>query len=293
MNEKLRTAVYGFAVGDALGVPYEFKERGTFKCTDMIGGGTWGQPVGTWSDDTSMILATCESIKLQKGKIVPSHIMDGFELWLTNGCYTAHGEVFDVGGTTCRAIDKYHNGIDYRECGERSNISCGNGSLMRCLPLAFANGGVGETIETLGLTHKNEKCMYACGIYMDLIDYISKGIDYISKGNDIRDLLSSGTGYSKSIPKEFKRLIEIWVLPEEQIKSSGYVVDTLEAAVWCFTTSTSYYKAVSKAVNLGGDTDTIAALTGAMAALRWGFDSIPSEWINTLVNKKLIDSCLF
>lgn len=285
-NEQLRTAVYGFAVGDALGVPFEFKERGAFKCTDMIGGGTWGQPVGTWSDDTSMILATCESIKLQKGKVVPSDIMDGFEAWLTKGCYTAHGEVFDVGGTTCRAIDKYHNGVDYRECGERSNISCGNGSLMRCLPLAFAKYYTDKSIEVLGLTHKNEKCMYACGIYIDLIETICNGLE-------IEEMLISGTGYSKSIPAEFKRLIEIWELPESEIKSSGYVIDTLEAAVWCFTTSTSYSEAVLKAVNLGDDTDTIAALTGAMAALRWGFDSIPSEWIEKLANKELIDSCLF
>lgn len=284
MNKKLYEAVFGFAVGDALGVPYEFRERNTFTCTGMIGGGSWGQPVGTWSDDTSMVLATCDSIR-HWGRIFPSDIMNRFENWLCDGHYTAHGNVFDVGNTTLRAIDKYHNGTHWNECGERSNLSCGNGSLMRILPIAFLHEVNKQGFrEVCGLTHKNEVCVEACAIYLDLLKFVADE-------KDLREVLQ--WEHMKHVSGYFHRLVKIWELPESEIKSTGYVVDTLEAAVWCFTTSRSYSEAVLKAVNLGGDTDTIAALTGALAALRWGYNSIPEEWVDKLANKELIENCLF
>ena len=125
----LRDCIYGLAVGDALGVPYELRPRGTFKCTDMIGYGTHGQPDGTWSDDTSMTLATCDSIR-ELGHIDTADMRDKFIGWIARGEYTIDG-VFDYGGTTARALHTGKGGS-----GERDN---GNGSLMRIAPLAFTD----------------------------------------------------------------------------------------------------------------------------------------------------------
>lgn len=268
MNEKLKAAVYGFAVGDALGVPYEFKKRGTFKCKGMTGFGTWHQEPGTWSDDTSMVLATCDSIR-QCGKIVPEDIMTKFYHWRFYQWYTAHGEVFDIGNTTAAALSNYADGMIAVMCGLSDEFSNGNGSLMRILPLAFVPGVTWEDVENVSkLTHAHTKSIQKCCEYVYFCKELIKNQDFL-------------------IPKHIRRM------RKKDIKSTGYVVDSLEAALWCFGTSKSYSEAVLKAVNLGGDTDTIAALTGGLAGIKWGHNAIPKEWVNQLANKELIEKCLF
>lgn len=268
MNKLLRTAVYGFAVGDALGVPYEFKERDTFSCEGMISGGTWGQLAGTWSDDTSLVLATCDSIRECNG-INLEDMMHRFKRWFYDFEYTARDDVFDCGGTTYRAIRRYKNGAPLFICGEKSNLSNGNGSLMRILPLAFTDADSATIAYVSSLTHANQTSINCCFKYVMSIHHVVrfKNLSAPDKGvlNRTRD----------------------------EVKSTGYVVDSYEAAKWCAGTSHGYSEAVLKAVNLGGDTDTIAALTGALAALQWGYDSIPKEWIDKLANKELIERCLF
>lgn len=269
MNEKLKAAVYGFAVGDALGVPYEFKKRNTFHCRHMVGFGTWNQPPGTWSDDTSMVLATCDSIR-ERGSIDPYDIMTKFVKWRHYAHYTAHENVFDVGGTTERAIANFAvYGLPIGECGLQDEYSNGNGSLMRILPLAFVPGSDDVDIENASkLTHAHAKSVQACCEY----------VYYCKK------LLEN---------PEFPVPSYITEKYRKDVVSTGYVVTSLEAALWCFGVSESYPEAVLEAVNLGGDTDTIAALTGALAALKWGIEGIPKHWVDTLANKELIDSCLF
>lgn len=269
MNEKLKAAVYGFAVGDALGVPYEFKERDTFHCRDMIGFGTWNQPPGTWSDDTSMVLATCDSIR-ECGNINPYSIMWKFVSWRYHGNYTAHGNVFDVGGTTERAIANFAlSGLPIGATGLQDEYSNGNGSLMRILPLAFVPDADCTDVENVSkLTHAHAKSVQACCEYVYYCKKLLENPDFLVPGR---------------ITEKYRR----------DIISTGYVVTSLEAALWCFGVSESYPEAVLEAVNLGGDTDTIAALTGALAALKWGIEGIPKHWIDALANKKLIDSCLF
>lgn len=267
MNELLRTAVYGFAVGDALGVPYEFKERDTFKCSDMIGGGTWGQLAGTWSDDTSLLLATCDSIRECNG-INLENMMDKFSRWLFRCEYTARGDVFDCGGTTHRAIRNYRNGLPIERCGERSNLSNGNGSLMRILPLAFIPPTFTDIFAVSALTHAHRISWKCC------LSYVSHILSMAQFG-------------------KIKVPYRIMNRDRDEVKSTGYVEDSLEAALWCVGTSKSYTEAVLTAVNLGGDTDTIAALTGGLAALQYGYDAIPEEWVDKLANKELIERCLF
>ncbi len=259
MNERLKDAVYGFAVGDALGVPYEFKERGSFCCTDMIGYGTWNQPAGTWSDDTSMVLATCASIK-DCGRIILKDMMDKFIQWAFEEEYTANGVRFDIGNTTFNALDIYRKTNSFH--GFTSFESNGNGSLMRILPLGFITVNDQEICDVSGLTHGHQISMDYCRRYVRLI----------------QDILNN-----KKV--EFR-----YSMP---IKSTGFVADTYNAVLYCVDTTDNYRDCVLKAVNLGGDTDTIAALSGGIAGLLYGIDNIPSEWIEKLKNKELIDSCLF
>jgi len=275
MNEKLKAAVYGFAVGDALGVPFEFKERGSFDCLGMVGGGTWKQPAGTWSDDTSMILATCESIK-HKGKLDLEDVMLNFAKWYYMGEFTPHGECFDIGRTTRNAIEKYMDCEQkYIFCGGTDERSNGNGSLMRILPIAFLPEFKVNDVRNLSrLTHGHEISQNCCVHYVWFMRKLIDDPDCNFRYNDLY-------------------FVDIVNRTMDEVKSTGYVVDSLEAALWCFGTSKSYVEAVLKAVNLGGDTDTIAALTGALAGLKWGLEAIPEKWIKQLANKELIDSCLF
>jgi len=258
MNEVLRSAIYGLAVGDALGVPYEFKRRGSFECTGMVGYGTHNQPAGTWSDDTSMTLATCHSIK-QLGGVSVENIRLKFKDWLYRGRYAIDGKVFDVGNTTAMAIET-GEGLD----GEHSQ---GNGSLMRILPLAFVENGEKYIKEVSAITHAHDKPIEICREYIEIARRII-----------------NGAGVCNEVLKEIHM---------HDIHSSGYVASTFTAAIWCLVNTNGYKDAVLQAVNLGDDTDTTAAVTGGLAGIMYGYDAIPKEWIETLRGKEIIDACLF
>lgn len=282
-NEKLREAMYGAIVGDALGVPYEFKRRGTFRCTGMAGYGTHHQPAGTWSDDSSMLLATCKSIQENTGKIVIEDLRDKFRQWLTEGRFTPFGEVFDCGITTRQAVLSGKARDD-----ERSN---GNGSLMRILPLAFTDCSDDEIRAVSAITHGHRISQEACVIFVHIIRDVRK--IRAEQGQTPPDALAEIVR-SLDLPAPFDRLKGIASLPEEDIRSSGYVVDTLEAALWCVLTSKDYGECVCKAVNLGDDTDTVACVAGGLGcAVKYGFESIPGAWVNEIKNSGLIQDCLF
>lgn len=268
----LKSAIYGLAVGDALGVPFEFMHRGTFICNGMTGNGTHNQKAGTWSDDTSMTLATCKSIKENKG-VYTKDIAIKFSDWLNKGEYTTDGVVFDFGITTSNAIN---DGV-----GSSDICSNGNGSLMRILPLAFTDCGNEEINAVSAITHAHEISQEGCRIYIEIVRKLLSG----QKLCDIIKSLKTSERYS--------RIKEIDRMAETDISSSGYVVDTLEASLWCILNTDNYKDAVIKAVNLGDDTDTVGAVTGGLAGITYGYSSIPSEWIDTLRAKDIIDDCLF
>lgn len=269
----MRGAIYGFIVGDALGVPYEFKKRGTFECTGMAEYGTWKQPKGTWSDDTSMMLATMDSLK-KCGKIDVVDMRTRFSSWLYENKYTANGDVFDVGNTTAEAL-RLKRGI----CDVNAN---GNGSLMRILPLAFTECSEQQVARVSAITHAHEISKIGCRIYV----MIAKRL---LAGENIGAILTNTAALHDG---PYKRIKDIQKLNESDIRSSGYVVDTLEAALWCIVTSGGYKETVLKAVNLGGDTDTIAAIAGGLAGIIYGYDSIPEKWIDEIRNKSLINNIL-
>lgn len=288
---KIYNGIMGLVVGDALGVPVEFKKRDTYKITDMIGFGTYNQPPGTWSDDSSMTLATLESMS-KLGKIDPADIMQNFFYWLDDAKFTPYGKVFDVGGGTRRAIVRYANGTDPLKCGGKTRMDNGNGALMRILPVAMLEP---ETVAQVAkLTHAHFISVFACSIYAEIVSNLMNGEEKeeaVAAGIEkfIADI------ESVSMLEEFKRLPTIQYLKREEIKSSGYVVDSLEAALWCFLHGKDYKSTVLLAVNLGEDTDTIAAIVGGLAGLHYGCggeSGVPDEWIAQIPRKEWIkDMC--
>jgi ADP-ribosylglycohydrolase len=255
----LRDCVYGQAVGDALGVPYEFNPRGTFVCADMAGYGTHHKPAGTWSDDTSMTLATCDSIR-ELGRIDSVDIRHRFERWYYDGAYTVDG-LFDVGGCTAHAIRSGRG-----QTGEYDN---GNGSLMRILPLAFTDATDNDVRTVSAITHAHR---VSCDCCVDMVHIARRLID----GEAPLDVAENLSG-----------------VPENEISSSGFVCDTYRAALWCLVNTSSYAECVLTAVNLGDDTDTTAAVAGGLAGIVYGSVSIPSNWMDTLLGKDIIEACLF
>lgn len=302
LENKLKSSILGLAAGDALGVPYEFISRDIIKknpCYDMIGNGTHNKKAGTWSDDTSLTLCLLDN--LNNKNINYNNIMKSFVLWYDDGSYTADGDTFDIGITTRDAVNNYKKGKSPINCGLDDEYSNGNGSLMRILPIAFYikkyfDGQLFENSEVINivynissLTHKHKRSLIACIIYtaiaLNLINdmNIEKAID-----KALKDSYNYYKGekeinyYSRIFDADFKKL------NEEKIESSGYVIHTLEASIWILLNTSNYKDAVLKAVNLGNDTDTTAAVTGGLAGLYYSIDNIPSKWIDTLRNKELI-----
>lgn len=297
----------GLCVADALGVPVEFINRETLRnnpVIDMRSYGTHNQPAGTWSDDTSLTLCLLDS--LTKG-LDYNDIMKNFLKWLHEGSYTPHEEVFDIGISTRKALKRFSNGTAPLECGGATEHDNGNGSLMRILPILFYiqpiyRNEFSESDEAFNiihnvsaLTHAHKRSQIACGIYIsiayklleekDLKTAVGLGIyqamEYYRKHAEFADELR----YFKRLEsKNFDKL------PAERIKSSGYVVDTLEAAIWCLLKTKNYNVCVLKAVNLGEDTDTVAAVAGGLAGLHYGYESISEEWLSIIAKRDYIES---
>lgn len=302
----LSNTLYGFAVADALGVPVEFLSREELEqnpVRDFKGFGSHRVPAGTWSDDTSMTLATLDSLAYG---LDYADIMERFCNWVDNAAYTATNEVFDIGNTTHSAIYNFKNGKAPLTCGCSGEQDNGNGSLMRIIPAVFyvrhkmKDAPLRDKLSIIhnisALTHGHPRSKMACGIYYFILDGL---LDDASK-TMVRWALSSAEEYYRNEPGFISELgyyerlfsVEFKDLPESQIKSTGYVVDTLEAAVWCLLNTDSYRDCVLKAVNLGSDTDTVAAVAGGLAGCMYcgtGESGIPLEWMEKLLKSKKID----
>lgn len=271
-KEKLKASLYGLAIGDALGVPYEFKPRDSFKATTLIGGGTWSQPVGTWSDDTSMTLASYHALKENNWKVNTTLFKKHFLLWYYTECYTTHTNLFDIGGTTEQALLLGRGLSDF--------YSNGNGSLMRISPLIFADCTKEEIEKVSAITHAHETSKQACTIYVGI------GKELL-KGKKLLNILKEN-----SYPNPFEQLNIVENLKRNEIKSSSYVVDSLIAAIWSLINTDNYKDAILTAVNLGEDTDSIAAITGALAGIIYSYEEIPKEWIDKIPNKEILNEAL-
>lgn len=322
MELRLYHGLFGFCVGDALGVPVEFSNRNERKedpVREMRAYGTHCQRAGTWSDDTSLMLCLIDA--LNQGYSIQK-AADNFVDFYKNGAFTPYGEIFDIGISTGEAIEKMCGGETPVRCGGASVGDNGNGSLMRVLPLVFyglrMEGPqlISLVEEVSSMTHGHRRSMFACVFYV-------KFAIQLMAGDSKTDALERTIGFVRQYCAEsyasdwehFDRILskQILTLEENDIRSTGYVVDTLEAALWAFLGGKSYREVVLTAVNLGGDTDTIAAIAGGLAGIYYCVDGeqaskddqkeiwegtragdglvergeeIPEEWIQCIAKKE-------
>ena len=297
---KIKDGVIGHAIGDAMGVPVEFCIREKLLAhpvTKMIGYGSHDVPAGTWSDDTSMEIATMDSMINQGGRINCEDIMMNFYYWLKDAKYTPYGEVFDAGRTCIKSIINFSKGYDISECGQKDEYSNGNGSLMRILPIAYycyynklKEEEIFEVVKGVSsLTHAHEISVLGCYIYVNYIIKLLEGKDKFESYNLIK--LIDYSMFTEESLEVYKRVLkeDIEKYSIDEIKSSGYVVDTLEASFWVLLNASNFKEAIIGAINLGNDTDTIAAITGSMAGILYGYNSIPQEWLDKLAKRDYIE----
>ena len=312
-----KSGILGLAVADALGVPVEFMSREQIvknPVTDMREYGTHNQPKGTWSDDSSMVFATMDSLA-KVNAVDYKDLMERFVKWAWDGEYTPFGEVFDIGISTSRAILAYGKGTEPLNCGGIGERENGNGSLMRILPVCLylldrkqnvcmSDDEVIQIIHNVSaLTHAHIRSQMACSMYYFCVKAIVKGLE--KEKTDLKSSLQKGLDQGFSYYRRdfrnyaeldnYSRLMDLekfGSLAENEIRSSGYVVSTLEAAIWCLLNTDSYKEAVLKAVNLGDDTDTVGAVTGGLAGLYYGIDAIPAEWLECLQKREWIEKLI-
>ena len=295
-NHEIKSALFGVAIGDALGVPVEFKSREYLQqkpVIDMMGYGTYNQPAGTFSDDSSMTFCLAESLTHDFDL---NHIAQNFVKWRDENYWTARGEVFDIGIATNQALTRLANGEQPEFAGSFSSDSNGNGSLMRILPLLFyiKDLPIAQryhiTKQISSITHGHIRSVITCFYYLEFAREILLGREkfdiYKKLQIEIPDFLASISINQFEISL-FDRLLkyDISKLKEEEIASSGYVLHTIEASIWCLLTTDNYKDSTLKAVNLGEDTDSTAAVLGGLSGLLYGFDSIPKSWIDQIARK--------
>ena len=288
--------IMGFIIGDALGVPLEFKKRDLFKnnkVTDMISSDRVGAK-GVWSDDSSMVIATMKSIIDNKGKINYESIMDNFILWVSNKDFIATDKAFGIGRATFFALGNYHNKRYEKitDCGMKGFNHNGNGSLMRILPIAYYcyykklnDDEIYNLVKGISsLTHSHEISILGCFIYVLLVIELLSGKEKENAYSDVRKY-NYRKYFSLENVRYYERLLnnDISKLDVDSISSMGFVVDTLEAVIWCFINNNSYDKCVIEAINLGNDSDTIGALVGGLSGIYYG--NLPSKWLDSIVKK--------
>ena len=305
MKDIWKEGIFGVVTGDALGCPVQFEDRETVAkhpVTGMRGEGAFNLPAGSWTDDSSLTLALLDSI-CETGTLDLGHIMGNFVAWLEEGKFTPYGYAYDIGFGTESAIEDYERNPDPALCGGRKVTNNGNGSLMRIMPACLwcCAKGLDEEeavplIDAVGsLTHAHLRANVACGLYWFMVREVLNGqgglAERLQAGLDRGFAYYEKTLESQEEPEHYNRLKDLGAfaqVPAEEIRSSGYVVDTLEAVLWSLITTGSFREALLKAVNLGHDTDTVGAIAGGLAALYYGFEEIPPEWIAELKRKEWI-----
>lgn len=296
----IKDSVYGYVIGDAMGVPVEFQSRNKLMnnpVTTMVGYISYDEPEGTWSDDTSMTLATMDSIIQENGIINYDDIAKKFCNWINHADYTANNNVFDIGITTKYALMRYFDEhIEATKCGGTNEGDNGNGSLMRMLPIALYcyykkidDTKIIEIVKNVSsITHAHERSILGCYIYVKYILYLIQFRDKYMAYNMLKKVDYSM--FSENEVNEYHRVLKenINNYLIDDIKSSGYVVHSLEAALWVILNTHSFNEAIIGAINLGDDTDTIGAITGSMAGILYGYDKINNNWLEKLKNKEYI-----
>jgi len=289
--------IFGFCVGDMLGVPVEFtsrQERDNDPVKELRAYGTYHQPFGSWSDDSSLMFCLVDALMCED---VLEQLKNNMIAYYKEGLFTPRNQMFDIGNSTRYAIENMERGIPAVECGGTTQQDNGNGSLMRVLPLAYLRDKrkdeeFVQLIENVSsLTHRHKRSKLACIIYVVFAAQLYKGFD---KFDALDYALAFAHKYCAQEYREefshYKNIFNKAIIKADRnrISSTGYVVDTLEAVLWSFFNTASYEESVLTAINLGGDTDTIGALVGGLAGLYYGFTAIPDRWNQNILKKKEI-----
>lgn len=279
-SQRFRGCLLGLATGDAVGTAVEFQRRGSFSpVTDMVGGGPFNLKPGQWTDDTSMALCLATSL-VEVGSFDAIDQMNRYCNWYENGYLSSTGDCFDIGNTVCQALHQYKtSGNPFS--GSTSPRSAGNGCLMRLAPIPmfyFSNRNrilhfSGESSRT---THGAPECIEASRLFGDILFRALSGASKteILFGNDRETITSSSI---QSIARGEYQSKQV-----SDIRGTGYVVESLEAALWCFWTTETYEQAILTATNLGDDADTTAAICGQVAGAYYGESGIPMDWLEKL-----------
>ena len=302
-KELTRRCILGHNTGDALGLPHQFQPRTHFDAhpvTDMTGHGVFDKPAGYWSDDSSMTLAALDALAEGPEK---DRVMNNLVKWLYRNEYTPNCPAYDIGGTCESAVTRYVRTGDAEHCGDTDERCNGNGSLMRILPAvlyaawrmpdADTDARVRFVEGQSALTHAHPRSCFACGIYAFMIWEM---LQEQSKQAALRGIAKAKEYYEGradfAAEADWFRVVfnpRVDCLPRENVESDGYVVDSLEAAVWCLLNTENYRDCTLLAVNLGEDTDTTAAIAGGVAGLLYGVEGIPTGWLEKLARREWIE----
>ncbi len=288
-KDKFRGAFLGLAIGDALGTTLEFQPRGSFiSLTDMVGGGPFDLNPGEWTDDTSMALCLAQSL-LRKGGMDLVDQLESYLDWWKHGDNSVTGECFDIGNTVRRSLENFSL---FRSpySGSTARDSAGNGSIMRLCPVPLFFSGnpekaITEAAESSKTTHGALEAVDACRF---LAAVILGGVQGRGKGDVLSPQLFGEITNSSKLCSSIKLLSDgaYKTKVETEISGSGYVVRSLEAALWAFQQSDNFREGALKAVNLGDDADTTAAVYGQIAGAYYGLSGIPKSWLQKLAWRK-------
>jgi ADP-ribosylglycohydrolase len=288
----VRDGVIGLAIGDAMGVPTEGNKREILLAkpvVKMLPKISAGIPKGAWSDNTSLSIATIDAIS--KSGINYTAMGDNYVRWFTTNQFCSINESFGVSNTTLKSLVRYTQRLEEAyECGSDDYYDNGNDPLCRCLPLAYyfnvkkdTDKKILEVVKRVcSITHKHEVAVLGCYIYVRFLMYLLKGINKHSALNQVRKLDFSM--FNKSSLDEYKRILvaDINEFDIDEIKNSSFIVDTLEAAIWCFMKSESFKECAIATTNIGGDTPTIGAIAGSLAGIFYGYSNIPKSYLEDL-----------
>lgn len=295
-HERVLGGLWGSLVGDALGVPVEFQNRAAVRAdpvTGMRGYGMHGQPPGTWSDDSSMLLCTVESL-IEHDFSLPD-LAQRFLRWDREAYWTPHGVVFDMGIATSYAIQRIAMGTTPLECGGRDVYDNGNGSLMRILPVCLRFAGADDETyvqrieHASSVTHGHRRSLMACVMHGLVARRLLRGecpAPAVTAAQKEFQALYE-TRWPDELPA-FGNILSpgLGDFPENEICSGGYVMETLCASLWCLLATDNFRDCTLLAVNLGGDTDTTGCVAGGLAGLAYGLNAIPQEWIASLARRE-------
>jgi len=293
LNDRLYGCLFGLACGDAVGTTVEFQARGTFEpLTDMLGRGPFDLQPGEWTDDTSMALCLGSSLVDCNGFDAEDQ-MERYCRWHQEGYLSSNGTCFDIGGTVQSALRAYRfSGHPF--AGSKDEFSAGNGSIMRLAPISMFYSKLEEVVfyaaESSRTTHGADECIGACQFLGAILHKAIRGVS--------KEEILLGEYLSKDIKVQLPAKIESIARGDyrdklsSEIRGSGYVVDCLEAALWCFYQTTSFREAVLCAANLGDDADTTAAVCGQIAGAYYGAAGIPPDWLARIAKSDLIESLI-